>query len=171
MSNEIVEDKSGTGHLMHATSIFLDGLGILIGGPSGIGKSALALDLLNDAHGFDNVLLNSGGSLLVADDQTHIGRDERGESVKLVARCPKNIEGMLEVRGLGIIKVPHKSPAPIDLYVEIVDDLPERMPEVEDQYRYILEVKLAYIQIHKDDGLAKARVRAALYAHTRGKLL
>ncbi|MBL1240989.1 MAG: HPr kinase/phosphatase C-terminal domain-containing protein [OCS116 cluster bacterium] len=167
-TTEIIDSNS---HIMHATSIFLDGFGILIGGPSGIGKSALALDLLNDAHGFDYVLLNSGSNLLIADDQTHIGRDERGAIAKIVARCPQNIEGMLEVRGLGIIKVPFKSPAPIDLYVEIVDQLPERMPEAKDQFRYILNVKTAYIQIHKNDRLAKARVRAALYAHTRAKLV
>lgn len=171
MPDNATEIKINNSHIMHATSIFLDGFGILIGGASGIGKSALALDLLNDAHGFDYVLLNSGSSLLVADDQTHIGRDERGEAVKLVARCPKNIEGLLEVRGLGIIKVPFKSPAPIDLYVEIVDQLPERMPDVKDQYRYILNVKTAYIQIYKGDRWAKARVKAALYAHTRGKLV
>ena len=171
MPNNTTEIISDNSHVMHATSIFLDGYGILIGGPSGIGKSALALDLLNDSHGFDYVLLNSGSNLLVADDQTHIGRDERGDKAKLVARCPQNIEGLFEVRGLGIIKVPFKSPAPIDLYVEIVDHMPARMPEVKDQFRYILNVKTAYIQINKNDKLAKARVRAALYAFTRAKLV
>lgn len=157
--------------LLHATTIFLDGFGIMIGGASGIGKSALALDLLNDAHGFDFVLLNSGSNLLVADDQTYVGRDMVDGKEQLMARCPENIEGLLEVRGLGIIKVPFRSPAIVHLYVEIVDKMPARMPEKKDQYRYILDIKTPYIQIHKDDKLAKARVRAALYAHTRAKLV
>lgn len=157
--------------LLHATTIFLDGFGIMIGGPAGIGKSALALDLLNDAHGFEYIILNSGSSFLVADDQTYLGKEVVGGENKLVARCPENIEGLLEVRGLGIIKVPFKSPAPVDLYVEIVDRMPERMPERKNQMRMILGVKLPYLKIFKDDKMAKARVRAALYAFTREKLL
>lgn len=157
--------------LLHATSIYLDGYGVMIGGPAGIGKSALALDLLNDAHGFEYVLLNAGSSMLVADDQTYVGRDEVDGVAQLIARCPENIEGLLEVRGLGIIKVPFKSPAPMHLYVEIVDQLPARMPEQKDRYRYILDVKMPYIQIFKDDRWAKARVKAALYGFTRAKLV
>lgn len=156
-------------NLLHATTIFLDGFGIMIGGPAGIGKSALALDLLNDAHGFEYVLLNSGSSLLVADDQTYVGKDVVDGEAKLIARCPQNIEGLLEVRGLGIIKVPFRSPSPVDLYVEIVDKMPARMPDTNSQLRYILDVKIPCIQIFKDDRMAKARVRAALYAFTRGK--
>lgn len=159
-----------TTKLIHATSIFLDGYGIFIGGPTGIGKSALALDLLNDAHGFDFILLNGGSNLLVADDQTHMGKDLQDGKPHLVAHCPKNIEGLLEVRGLGIIKLPFKSPAPMHLYVEIIDKIPARMPEPKNQTRTILGVKIAYIQIYKNDRMAKARVRAALYAHTRAKL-
>lgn len=158
-------------NLMHATTIYLDGYGVLIGGPPGIGKSAFAMDLLNDAHGFDFVLLNSGNNLLVADDQTYIGLDESGDKPELVARCPQNIEGLFEVRGLGIIKLPFKSPSPLHLYIEIVDNLPDRMPEPQDSYRYILNVKIAYMQIHKNDRYAKARVKAALYAFTRAKLV
>lgn len=155
--------------LMHATTVFLDGYGVMISGPAGIGKSALALDLLNDAHGFEYVLINGGTSRLVADDQTYLGRDEVDGQKQLVARCPDTIEGLLEVRGLGIIKVPFKSPAPVNLLVELIDTLPVRMPAQQNRYRYILEVKVPYIQVYKDDKFAKARVRAALYAHMRDK--
>ncbi|MGL1921407.1 MAG: HPr kinase/phosphatase C-terminal domain-containing protein [Hyphomicrobiales bacterium] len=157
--------------LMHATTVYLDGYGVMISGPAGIGKSALALDLLNDAHGFEFVLINGGTSKLVADDQTYVGRDEQDGKAQLVARCPETIEGLFEVRGLGIIKVPFKSPAPVHLLVELIDTLPARMPDVKNRYRYILDVKIPYIQIYKDDKLAKARVRAALYAHMRDKLV
>ncbi|NRA87080.1 MAG: hypothetical protein HRU28_06730 [Rhizobiales bacterium] len=160
-----------TTKLIHATTIYLDGYGVMISGPSGIGKSSLALDLLNDAHGFEYILLNSGNNKLVADDQTLIAKVETDGGAQLQANCPQNIEGKFEVRGLGIINLPYKSPAPINLYVEIVDNLPERMPAKKNQTRKLLGVSISFIQIYKNDRFAKARVRAALYAHMRDKLI
>ncbi len=159
-----------TTELIHATTIFLEGYGIIISGPSGIGKSALALDLLNDAHGFDYILLNSGNNLLVADDQTYIGKTVVNGEQQIFAQCPQNIEGKLEVRGLGIIDVPFKSPVQIHLYVEIIDTMPMRMPVLQKQYILLQGIRIAKIQIYKQDTMAKARVKAALYAHMRSKL-
>ena len=87
--------------------------GVLILGKSGAGKSDLALRLI------------ALGATLVADDRTDLAV-LRG---RLVASAPKTIAGLLEVRGVGIVKMPHAQRVAISLVVELtrkVVRLPER---------------------------------------------
>lgn len=91
---------------VHGTCVARDGAGVLLLGPPGAGKSDLALRLM--ARGFD----------LVADDQVLI---ESGD-----ARPPAALAGLLEVRGLGILRLPHAAPARLALAVELGEG--ERLP-------------------------------------------
>ena len=86
--------------------------GVLILGKSGAGKSDLALRLI------------ALGATLVADDRTDFAV-LRG---RLVASAPKTIAGLLEVRGVGIVKMPHAQRAPISLVVELTRKV-ARLPE------------------------------------------
>jgi len=72
---------------LHASTVALDGRAVLISGPSGSGKSDLALRLLDR------------GFILVSDDQTIVRKD----GGHLVAGAPPTIAGKLEVRGIGIV--------------------------------------------------------------------
>jgi len=81
--------------------VVVDGRAVLIGGPSGSGKSDLALRLLD--RGFK----------LVSDDRTLVRRD--GE--RLIASAPPNIAGKLEIRGLGIVDMDNVDNVPIALFV------------------------------------------------------
>jgi serine kinase of HPr protein (carbohydrate metabolism regulator) len=103
---------------IHATGLVLDGLGVILRGPSGAGKSLLALDLMDswEARGL--------AARLVSDDRIDLERV--GE--RIVMRAPKAIEGLIELRGRGIVKRPFVSEAPLALVVELVDTL-ERMLE------------------------------------------
>ena len=92
---------------IHASCAALHGAGVLLMGPPGSGKSDLVLRLLR--HGFD----------LVADDQVEI--DEG------VARAPPALAGLLEVRGLGLVHLPHVADARIALVVRMGRG--ERLPE------------------------------------------
>jgi HPr kinase/phosphorylase len=74
---------------IHATTVSLDGRGVILRGPSGSGKSDLALRLINE------------GALLVADDQTILFV----ESGRMMAQPPAEIAGKMEVRGVGIVKM------------------------------------------------------------------
>ena len=76
-----------------------DGDGILLLGPSGSGKSDLALRLLG--RGFD----------LVADDRVDIDDG--------VAAAPAALAGLLEVRGLGIVRLPYAPTARLALVAEL----------------------------------------------------
>jgi HPr kinase/phosphorylase len=73
--------------LMHASCAARDGLGILLTGSPGCGKSDLLLRLLDR------------GFALVADDQVAIGEDG-------MARAPASLAGLIEIRGLGIMRFP-----------------------------------------------------------------
>lgn len=78
---------------------------MLITGASGSGKSDLALRLMD------------GGGVLVADDQTKL--EARNE--KLFASAPLNVAGLIEVRHVGLLLVPHVSDIEVALHVALVD--------------------------------------------------
>ena len=94
---------------IHASCAAREGHGVLLLGPPGSGKSDLVLRLL--AHGF----------ALVSDDRVDI---EDG-----IARPPAALAGLLEVRGLGVMRLPHDPHATIDLAVSLTRG--ERLPAPE----------------------------------------
>lgn len=99
---------------VHGTTVAVGGSGVLIRGPSGSGKSDLALRLID------------AGARLVADDQTELWRS--GEAV--MTRSPATIAGQIEVRGLGILRFPNLEEAPLRLVVDLIaPDAVERLPE------------------------------------------
>lgn len=75
---------------MHGVSIDVLGIGVLITGDSGVGKSELALELISRGHG------------LVADDIVEISRIAPN---LLEGRCPEMLKDFLEVRGLGVLNI------------------------------------------------------------------
>lgn len=99
---------------INATTVAIEGHGVLLRGPTGAGKSDLALRLLGD------------GAHLVADDYTEV----ECEGERLIAHAPATIAGMLEVRGVGILRVTPVSPAVLVACVDLVARTAiERMPE------------------------------------------
>jgi len=74
---------------LHACLLEIYGIGVLLLGESGIGKSEISLELIRKGH------------RLIADDRVNIAA-VRG---KLIGTCPESIYGMMEVRGIGIIDV------------------------------------------------------------------
>ena len=115
-----VSEPSPPPWLLHATAISLSGFAALIVGPSGSGKSDLALRCLAEAP---NGLI-AHAATLVADDQTILApRDGR-----LIATAPASISGRIEVRGLGIVTVPTAREATVALVVDLRAHLAERLP-------------------------------------------
>jgi HPr kinase/phosphorylase len=108
--------------LVHGTAIASAGRGALIRGPSGSGKSDLALRCLMQAP----TMLLPNTVELVSDDQVLVERDGR----QLLVRSPPAIRGLIEVRGLGIIRIPAVELAQLSLVVDLVAaDKIERMPD------------------------------------------
>ena len=101
--------------LAHGTCISIDGVGVLLRGPSGSGKSDLALRLLNRKD------LNV---LLVADDQVYL--DRRGED--LWAAASDKLSSMMEVRGVGLIAVDHMTEVRVRLVLDLCS--PKSVPRL-----------------------------------------
>jgi HPr kinase/phosphorylase len=108
---------------IHASCVSLDGAGkafgsarncgILILGESGAGKSALVLQLI------------AAGATLVADDRTELFVESRA----LQARAPRNLRGLLEIRGAGIVKLSFRASVRVTMVVRLIAKNPPRMPE------------------------------------------
>ena len=107
---------------MHGTAIALAGRAVLIRGPAGSGKSDLALRCMAQAP---SGLIHAAAQL-VSDDQVRI--TVRGG--RLLVSPPEAIAGMIEVRGVGILRVPYLDEAELALVADIVPpDRIERLPE------------------------------------------
>jgi serine kinase of HPr protein (carbohydrate metabolism regulator) len=98
--------------------------GILILGESGKGKSDLVLRLLER------------GAKLVSDDRTDLFVKDGA----LHARAPKSLAGLIEVRGLGIVALPHAAEARIALVVDSVE--PGYVPRMPQPERYMTPPEL-----------------------------
>jgi serine kinase of HPr protein (carbohydrate metabolism regulator) len=129
---------------IHASSVAVEGRAILISGPSGSGKSDLALRLLDR------------GFTLVSDDQTIVRRD--GD--RLIASAPPTIAGKLEIRGIGIVELDHVEDSPVGLIVELTSDI-ERLPD-DSRERPILGVSIPLITIDAMTASAPSKVALAL---------
>jgi serine kinase of HPr protein (carbohydrate metabolism regulator) len=129
---------------LHASTVARDGRAVLITGPSGSGKSDLALRLLDR------------GFALVSDDQTIVRKD--GD--RLVATAPPTIAGKLEVRGIGIIDIERIEKMPVALIVELTSDL-QRLPD-DSRERPILGVRIPLVTIDAMTASAPSKVALAL---------
>ena len=127
--------------VMHGVLVDVFGIGILIVGKSGVGKSEIALDLVNRGH------------RLVADDSVII----KNINDKLIGKSPRNIRYYMEIRGLGIINVQQMfGPGAItpSKTIEIIAELSpweqgkgyERIG-TEDEYEEILGEKILKVKI------------------------
>lgn len=112
---------------LHATTVALDGRGLVILGPSGAGKSTLALELM------------AVGAALVADDRT----DLRLEGSALTASVPKELEGRIEARGVGILKADFVSSASISLVCDLGQVEDQRLPPM--RHTTLMDMRLPLV--------------------------
>ena len=99
--------------VIHGTCVAWADSAVLITGAAGQGKSALALQLM------------ALGLVLVADDRVAL----RTDNVRLLAECPTSIEGLIEARGVGILKADFQAQACVDLVVDLNQTEDQRLPD------------------------------------------
>jgi len=138
---------------VHGTCVEVAGIGVLLRGAEGSGKSDLALRLID------------GGARLVGDDRIDLRAGDGG----LWASAPAALAGQLEVRGMGIMTVPAVAAARLGLVCDLVSATPiERLPRRETVE--IDGVSLARLSIAPFEVSAAAKVRLAARALVRGIL-
>ncbi|MDB5734598.1 MAG: hprK [Alphaproteobacteria bacterium] len=136
-------EPKGSETNIHATCVALGARGVLLLGPSGAGKSDVALRLID------------GGAKLVADDRTILFA-ARGT---LHAKAPPTIAGLLEIRGVGIVKLPVRARVKIALVVRLGREN-ARLPEP--QFYRALGTQTPQIALDGRFASTPARIRAAL---------
>ncbi|WP_170469372.1 HPr kinase/phosphorylase [Ruegeria arenilitoris] len=99
--------------IIHASCVAFAGKALLIVGASGTGKSALALQMM------------AFGAELVADDRVEL----RATGDQVLAQAAPNIRGMIEARGLGILRASAVGPVPLTYVVDLDEQESERVPE------------------------------------------
>jgi serine kinase of HPr protein (carbohydrate metabolism regulator) len=135
---------------VHGTCIEVAGIGVLLRGAEGSGKSDLALRLID------------GGARLVADDRV----DLRPGAGDLWASAPAALAGRLEVRGIGIMAVPTVASARLGLVCDLVVAEIERIPS---RLSAELEgVSLPLLSVAPFEASTPAKVRLAARALVRG---
>ncbi|WP_373355767.1 HPr kinase/phosphorylase [Pseudoroseicyclus sp. CXY001] len=98
--------------VLHASTVAVEGRGLLILGPSGSGKSSLALELM------------AYGAELVADDRTIV----TGEESALFAAAPAAIAGMIEARHIGLLNAPARPRARLFAAIDLGQVEEQRLP-------------------------------------------
>ncbi len=134
---------------VHGTAVLVGADGVLIRGPSGSGKSALALKLIGD------------GARLIGDDRLTLS----ARHGRIVASAPSAIAGRIELRGRGLLSLPYEQSGVIRLVADIAGETGlERMPEAHQLTVTLLGVALTRQPIPADVEWASRLLYAALEA-------
>ena len=122
---------------VHASCVLVGARALLIRGPSASGKSQLALELIHAA--------DTGGlrfARLVADDRVHL----TAAGGRLLARPAESLAGLIEVRGIGLLRLPYEPCAVIGLVVDLGEDS-NRLPAPEQRQALIDGISLPRLAV------------------------
>jgi len=133
--------------VIHGSCVAIGERAVLLRGGSGSGKSDLALRLIDE------------GATLVADDYVALS----AQAGRLYAEPPAALSGLIEVRGLGLVQMPYRQRAPVELNVTLVtrQDM-ARLPEP--QSIELGGIALPAIHFVPFEASATAKIRLALRA-------
>jgi len=107
--------------VVDGVGVVLGEIGLLLRGPSGSGRSDLALRLID------------AGARLIADEQVEIARRGSWVTLGALASLPPSLKGRIEARGLGLVPVPYVAEAQLLGWVVdlVAAEAVERMPKAQ----------------------------------------
>jgi serine kinase of HPr protein (carbohydrate metabolism regulator) len=147
-----------SGATVHASAVLVGEIGVLIRGASGSGKSSLALALIE---------ADPLTTRLVADDRIWLAAAHG----RLMAVAPPAIAGLLEIRGQGIVRLPHASPVVIRFVADLAPALSsDRLPDESEASALIEGVAVPRLKLPENAPDAALRLRARLF-HSHPKNL
>lgn len=121
---------------VHGTAVALDDVACLLTGAPGTGKSTIALEMI------------ALGASLVSDDRVDIAQAEG----VLVASAPATISGLIEARGLGLLRLTPSPTARLVLLVDLDTPATNRLPSA--AFRDLLGIPVPVINGRERQGLA-----------------
>ena len=131
--------------VLHSSCVSINDNGVLIIGQSGAGKSSLALQLI------------SLGARLVSDDKTIIERRNN----HIIAKCPDDLKGLIECRGVGILKLPFYKSTKLRFVINLGKIEKKRLP-LKKRCR-LLGIDLRLFNKSEGDIFAESIYMACLY--------
>ena len=123
---------------IHASAVLIGARAVLIRGPAGSGKSRLALALLEAEHRGRLPFVR-----LIGDDRVQV----EAEHGRLLVRPVPALAGLIEVRGLGIRRVPYEPLALVGFLVDLGDSEAVRLPDSASQQAEIAGVSLPRLAV------------------------
>ena len=135
--------------MLQASAVAIDGRALLIEGPPGSGKSTLALALIDRGAG------------LIGDDAVTL----TASAGVLIASPPPNIAGLIELRGIGLVRLPLAPPAPVALILTLGGPAAARLPDTPLPKREIAGVALPVLAFDPGNFAPAVRVEWALRIH------
>jgi HPr kinase/phosphorylase len=118
---------------IHASAVLVGARAALLRGPAGCGKSRLALALIEAAQ-----TGRLAFARLVADDRAHV----EARHGRLLVRPAESLAGLIEVRGLGVRRLPYEPVAAVGLVVDLGVSDAERLPAESERTATIASVTL-----------------------------
>ena len=122
---------------VHASAVLVGARAVLIRGPSGAGKSRLALELIEAARAGRLLFAR-----LVGDDRVHL----QSAGQRLLVRPAEALCGFIEVRGLGIARMPYETGAVVGLVVDLAA-VAQRLPEPEERQVEVAGIRLPRLAV------------------------
>jgi len=127
---------------VHASAVLVGARAVLIRGPSGAGKSLLTLELIAAAQ--------TGAvrfARLVADDRAYL----EALNGRLLVRPAEALAGLIELRGVGLRRLPHERCAVVGLIVDLAGPDAERLPQPEQLQAMIEGISLPRLAVAPGD--------------------
>lgn len=135
---------------IHAVAVILGRTGVLLRGPSGSGKSSLAIALIDRFH------TQGDFAALVADDRVLV----EARAGRLIARPHPAIAGMIEARGLGLLSLPNEKACQLHAIIDIVapGETPPRLPEETEKCAELEGIALPRFVVEACDKVSVAKI-------------
>ncbi|HEY1748247.1 MAG TPA: HPr kinase/phosphatase C-terminal domain-containing protein [Xanthobacteraceae bacterium] len=123
---------------VHASCVLVGARAVLIRGQSGAGKSRLALELIRATERGELRFAR-----LVADDRVHL----TSAGGRLLARPPDQLAGLIEVRGIGLLRLPYEPCAVVGAVIDLGAEDASRLPDPREQQAIIEGILLPRLAV------------------------